>query len=44
MAAMQRIRGPGAVPAYAYRLLLRALDGEGRLVGEGLPPVAHANA
>lgn len=49
LAAMQRIRGPGAVPAYAYRMLLRALDGEGkgdggRLVGEGLPLVAHAEA
>ncbi len=44
LAAMQRTRGPGAVPTYAYRLLLRALDGEGRLVEEGLPLVAHAHA
>ena len=46
LAAMQRIRGPGAVPAYAYRMLLRALDeGDGaRLVAEGLPLVAHADA
>lgn len=46
LAAVQRIRGPGAVPAYAYRMLLRALDqGDGaRLVAEGLPLVAHADA